>query len=202
MRTEDGRIEQQKARARQLDEGDERGEGRDDIWPGAVGHPAGRGWQASWRSPCDLICQRHSLTASVCFARSHPALCRDALPTTRICATTSFSSALRRSLTHLNWSAPGLLLRIPENPGTCALCSPETALRRSFARCSAKPVTSTFLSLRPVNGTQSCASRRAPRPLRSHSVHLPVRSIHVSARLRRLLPAPSAVSSARAPAVT
>ena len=50
---------------------------------------------------------------SVCFARSHPALCRDALLTTRICATTSFSSAPRCSSTDLNWSAPGLLLRIP-----------------------------------------------------------------------------------------
>ena len=98
MRTEDGRIEQQKARARQLDEGDECGEGRDDIWPGASDTPlAGKLVEgAGWRSPCDLICQRHSLTASVCFARSHPALCRDALPTTRICATTSvqLSSAL------------------------------------------------------------------------------------------------------------
>ena len=62
MRTEDGRIEQQKARARQLDEGDECGEGRDDIWPGASDTPlAGKLVEgAGWRSPCDLICQRRS----------------------------------------------------------------------------------------------------------------------------------------------
>ena len=101
-----------------------------------------------------------------------------------------FSSALRCSLTHLNWSAPGLLLRRPENPGTCALCSPETALRRSFARSSAKSVMATFLSLRAVKRHPIVCSWRALRPLRSHSPP----SCQVDTRLRTpARPAPCAV---------
>ena len=77
------------------------------MWRGArrhlargVGHPlVGKLVEgADWRSPCDLICQRHSLTASVCFARSHPAFCRDALPTTRASVPPPHSAQFRVAL--------------------------------------------------------------------------------------------------------
>ena len=62
VRTYDEQVEQQKARTRQLDEGDECGEGRDDIWPGASDTSlSGKLVEsADWRSSCDLICQRNS----------------------------------------------------------------------------------------------------------------------------------------------